>query len=85
MPLSIKDAETDELARRLAAQMGESLTQAVKESLRQRLAREQDKRGRSDLRDRLLEIGRCCAARMEKRASSSDHADLLYDDRGLPR
>ncbi len=41
MPLSIESAEADSLARQLTAITGESLTQAVVESLRERLARQQ--------------------------------------------
>ena len=39
MALSIKTAEADELARRLARLTGESMTQAVTTALRERLAR----------------------------------------------
>ena len=39
MAISIKDPETDRLARELAAVTGESLTDAIREALRDRLAR----------------------------------------------
>ena len=39
MALSIKDAVADELARRLAAATGETLTQAVTVAMRERLVR----------------------------------------------
>ena len=35
--------------------------------------------------ERLLGIGRLCAAHVPEPGRSSDHAELLYDDRGLPR
>ncbi len=41
MALSIKDPETDRLARELAAATGESLTDAIRNALRDRLEREQ--------------------------------------------
>jgi antitoxin VapB len=85
MPLSIKDPETDDLARQLARRTGETLTEAVKQALRERLARERRSRARAGLADRLLEIGRRCAADMPKPAHSADHAELLYDESGLPR
>lgn len=44
MPLNIKAAETGDLARRLAALTGESVTQAVTIALRERLARESARR-----------------------------------------
>jgi antitoxin VapB len=83
MALSIKDAETDELARRLAERTGESLTEAVRTALRERLEREL-KRG-DGLAERLVEIGRRCAENLEPPYNSADHAELLYDERGLPR
>ena len=85
MPLSIKDDQTDELARRLAGLTGETITTAVKEALRERLEREGRRRGKACQARRLLEIGRRCAAHMPTPAHSLDHGDLLYDEHGLPR
>jgi len=62
MPLSIKDDQTDELARRLAGLTGETITTAVREALRERLERESRRRGKGRQAGRLLEIGRRCAA-----------------------
>lgn len=84
MPLSIKDPETDELARRLADRTGESLTDAVKQALRERLQRELREDRDAGLGDRLLEIGRRCADQMTEPYRSSDHGELLYDESGLP-
>jgi len=50
--LSIKSAEADELAREVAALTGESITEAVTESLRLRLRALR----RTGVRDRLLAI-----------------------------
>lgn len=33
----------------------------------------------------LLELGRDCAARLKEPWRNADHAELLYDERGLPR
>lgn len=85
MALSIKDPETDELARRLADRTGESLTDAVKQALRERLQRELRSDADAGLSDRLLEIGSRCAEQMAEPYHSSDHAELLYDESGLPR
>ena len=43
MALSIKDPETDRLARELAAATGESITDAIRNALRDRLRRQQDR------------------------------------------
>jgi antitoxin VapB len=83
MAISIKDPETDALARRLASATGESLTEAIREAVRERLERE-EKRG-GGLAVRLLEIGQRCARSLGGAVGSRDHAELLYDERGLPR
>jgi antitoxin VapB len=85
MPLSIKDDQTDELARRLAGLTGETITTAVKEALRERLEREGRRRGKAGQAGRLLKIGQRCAAHMPEPAHSFDHGDILYDEQGLPK
>jgi antitoxin VapB len=83
--LSIKDNEADSLARQLSERTGESLTEAVKRALQERLDREAGRAAAQGMAERLLTIGRLCAAQVRDSACSSDHAELLYDDRGLPR
>jgi antitoxin VapB len=85
MAISIKDPETDELARQLAGQTGETITQALKEALRERLTRIHGRRGRTGVSARLLAIGQRCAAHMHGPGDSLDHGDLFYDERGLPK
>ena len=84
MGLNIKDEKTHRLAQELAALTGESMTAAVAAAVRERLDRIRRERGIS-LADRLLAIGKDCAAHLEEPFRSADHADLLYDGRGLPR
>jgi antitoxin VapB len=84
MAMNIKNAETERLAKELAALTGESLTGAIAESLRQRLERLRRKRG-VGLADRLLAIGRDSAPRLKEPFRSAEHGDLLYDDLGLPK
>ena len=79
--MNIKDPEAHRLAREVADATGESLTAAVTISLRERLERLQGQR----VSERLLEIGRDCAKRLPPSLRAVDHADLLYDERGLPR
>lgn len=58
MAISLKDPETDRLARAVAALTGETLTAAVRNALVERLERERLRRGQiPDLAARLLEIG----------------------------
>jgi antitoxin VapB len=84
MGLNIKKDETDRLARELAKLTGESMTEAVTQAVRERLARLRRERA-GGFADRLLRIGRDCAARLKEPHRSADQADLLYDERGLPR
>lgn len=84
MSLNIKNEEAHKLANQLAKLTGESMTEAVTNSLRERLDRVRNQRG-SGLAERLLQIGRDCAAHLKEPFRSVDHGDLLYDERGLPR
>ena len=83
MTLNIKDPEAHKLAQKLAQQTGESMTRAVTEALRERLARLKQNQKRETATEDLLSIGRRCAATLKGKAI--DHADLLYDDHGLPK
>ena len=83
MTLNVKDQEAHELAKALAAATGESMTRAVKEALRERLARVRRARKPEAMVGELLAIGRRCAATLKSKPI--DHATLLYDERGLPR
>jgi len=84
MGLNIKNPETHRLVLELAALTGESMTAAVTEAVRQRLDRVRRERG-VGLADRLLAIGKECAAHLKEPFRSIDHSDLLYDERGLLR
>ena len=84
MGLNIKNEEAHQLARELASLTGESVTAAVTEAVRERIERIHRARG-SGLADRLVAIGKVCAAHIKEPLRSADHGDLLYDDRGLPR
>ena len=85
MALSLKDKETDRLAREVAALTGESLTDTVRKALAERLARERLRRGQpARLSDRLLEIGAHCAALPDLDPRTPDEI-LGYDDTGLWR
>jgi len=82
MALSIKSPEADRLARELAATTGESLTDAVTEALRERLAREHDRRA-VDMRrqlHRLVDEVRRMPVLDDRPADEI----LGYDERGLP-
>jgi antitoxin VapB len=84
MALSIKDPETERLARDLARRTGESITVATRTALEERLRRVAGARRRAILLDDLAAIRRRCAALpvLDPRP-----ADVIvgYDADGLPR
>jgi antitoxin VapB len=84
MGLNIKNEETYRLVGELAKFTGETMTAAVTQAVRERLDRLRGERN-GRLADRLLMIGKDCAARLKEPFRSADHGDLLYDERGLPR
>lgn len=57
--------------------------QAVIEALRERLARTQRDRDRKKLVADMLAIGERCAG--YGRHDATEHGELLYDEKGLPR
>ena len=84
MSLNIKNLETHQLAQELADLTGETMTTAVTEAIRERLNRVHRQKN-IRLSDQLLMIGRECANRLKEPFRAMDRADLLYDERGLPR
>lgn len=85
MAISLKDPETDRLAREVAALTGETLTDAVRRALAERLERERLRRGQPhDLAARLREIGMHCASLPDLDARSPDEI-IGYDETGMWR
>lgn len=72
------------MAQELARLTAESMTVAVTQTLRERLDRVRCERA-VGLADRLLAIGKDCAAHLKEPFRTVDHGNLLYDQRGLPR
>lgn len=85
MSLNIKSEPAHELARELAERTGESMTRAVITALQERLDRVRPESTAEGRAQRILELGRATAARLDKRTLEIDHGELLYDELGLPR
>jgi len=83
MTLRIKNLEAHELAKALQRETGETMTQAVIQALRERLDRVRRRSQADGMLEDLLAIGRQCAA--DLKGPPVDHADLLYDENGLPK
>jgi antitoxin VapB len=85
MPLSIKDEETDQLARAVSAATGETITEAVRNALRARLDSLTRQENRNAKIEAMRRIGRDVGAHMRPPLSCTDHGELLYDEHGLPK
>ena len=82
MSLNIKDPEAHQLAQAISRATGESMTSVVKEALRERYARIERLRGRASVEE-LLAIADRAAVHVKRPYAS--HAELLYDENGLPK
>jgi antitoxin VapB len=83
MSLNIKDPTAHALAQTLAKETGETMTQAVKEAIRERLERIRRQRRPETTVAELLAIGHRCASTLK--GKPVDHGEMLYDERGLPK
>jgi antitoxin VapB len=82
--LNIKDPETDRLARELAQATGESITEAAKIAIEERLARVRARKEAGKVRvdlDDLIERARAAIVLDDR----SPDEIMGYDDDGLPR
>jgi antitoxin VapB len=83
MALSLKDEETDRLARAVAALTGETVTDAIRVALAERLERVHLRRGDSPrLAEQLMEISRHWAALPDIDMRSADEI-VGYDENGM--
>jgi antitoxin VapB len=80
--LNVKDPEAHQLAQAIAQETGETLTRAVTEALRERYQRLQSRRARASVEE-LRAIAKRAAAHLK--GPYLDHAEFLYDERGLPK
>ncbi len=82
MSLNIKDPEAHRLAQAIARETGETMTRAVTQALRERHERLQKIKGKASAQE-IMAIGQACAALLTTKPM--DHAELLYDEFGLPK
>ena len=84
MALNIKDAETDRLARELAAATGETITVAARRAIEERLARVRAQESADQDADELEAVIARGRSRTMLDARAAEEI-LGYDDAGLPR
>lgn len=83
--LNIKDEETVRLARELAAEMGESVTQAVRIALQERRARTAAPRPRANVEEMMAVVRGLrehWKPEFHAQELSLTHGDLLYNEDG---
>ena len=84
MGISIKNDKAEKLARQVAAEAGESLTEAVIHSLEERLERLKGRRSTPDLAETLMAISRRCSSLPD--LDPRDAEEILgYDEKGAFR
>lgn len=83
MALSIKNTETERLAREVAEETGESITSAIDSALRERLQQLRRKRTSRANEERIKETLHRLD-RMPRRNNKSADEILGYDESGLP-
>lgn len=83
MALSIKNPETEQLAREVAKATGETITEAIQKSLQERLERLHKERRKSTVRAEVEEMLRRIDALPVLDPRTPDEI-IGYDERGLP-
>ncbi len=83
MALNIKNGEAEALARALAAETGESLTQAVTVALRERLESARRVRERAAVYGEVKQLQAFVASLPDRDTRTPDEL-LGYDEKGLP-
>ncbi|MBZ5599681.1 MAG: type II toxin-antitoxin system VapB family antitoxin [Acidobacteriia bacterium] len=84
MPLSIKNDDAERLARQVASETGESLTEAIRKALEERFQRLKAKRRRQVLASQVEDLLRRVDMLPDLDARSADEI-LGYDEHGMPR
>jgi len=83
VPISIKNEQTEKLARKVARVTGETLTQAIQSALAEKYERLQRARSGRSLAEELNEIAVRCGKRPLVSDLSADEI-LGYDELGVP-
>lgn len=81
MGISLKNDKAEKLARQVAAEAGESLTDAIIHALEERLERLKGRRSVPDLTEALMTISRRCGSLPDLDDRSADEI-LGYDEKG---
>jgi len=83
MALSIQNSKAEKLAREVAAQSGETITQAIIRALEERLERMRGQRTVTDTATEIIKISKRCSRLRDRDTRAADQL-LGYDDMGVP-
>jgi len=83
MALSIRNSKAEKLARKLAAESGENITQAITRALEERLQRLRGRSAATDLAEEITKISRRCSEIPDQDQRSPDEI-LGYGPTGVP-
>jgi len=83
MSLNIKDPEAHKLAKRLAEETGESMTQVVTTALKEKLLRLRRTKKTKATAAELRAIAKRFRSHLQ--GPLEDHGTFLYDEKGLPK
>ena len=81
MGLSIRNQRAEQLAREVAREAGENITQAVLHALEERLLRLKGRRTESDTFQTIMEISKRCSALPDVDRRTPEHI-MGYDEQG---
>jgi antitoxin VapB len=84
MAISIRNPRAEKLAREVAAESGESITQAIIHALEERLVRLKGRSSTTEVADEIMKISIRCRALPEKDWREADEI-LGYDEMGVPK
>ena len=84
MAISIRNPKAEELAREVAAESGENLTQAIIHALEERLVRLKGRKTTEDLAEEIMAISERCSA-LPQLDDRTPEEILGYDSKGVPQ
>lgn len=84
MALSIRNPRAEKLARQVAAESGENLTEAIIHALEERLERLIGRCTATDVAEEIMKISLRCRSLPDRDRRGADEI-LGYDERGLPQ
>ena len=83
MALSIRNPKAEKLAREVAAESGETITQAITNALEERLERLRGRSTTTDFLEEILKISKRCSVIPDQDPRSAEEI-LSYDSIGVP-